>query len=216
MLAQSVLGNSISLLAPNDVQVETIVLDVLKIKPKSKASELYEIILARSYRSLECKTKIVKHLHTLVRQNKVIATDNVPPTYHIPGIEQSQMIDRKSEQSQTGLLVVIDLGNVHHVLESVEKYSGVTTNLEIKAYADRAYNHYKPHTQDILWHNPESQRETTDVKLISDTAIKLASAKIKYHVIVMSLDKVVNVRTDDQMMGHRCTLAKKWMNLEFI
>lgn len=195
--------------APDQIDIH--IIDLLKRKPKLKASEIYEYILNLSF-SVE-KATVVKHLHALVKQGKLISSDAIPPTYHVPGYEQTQLqsVERKS---QAGLLVVIDLGNVHNILQNVEKYIGITPGLEVKAYADLAYNHYKPHTPDILWHNDSAQRETTDVKLIADTVIKLKDAKYKYHVIIMSLDKVVcALESVVKSMGHQCTVAKSWDEL---
>lgn len=166
------------------------------------------------------RSEVNRWLYLQAQQGVTKQIPGTPPTWFLARSPEQKSEVKLLQASKT--IVVLDLGNIHDALKPLESYLDTRKDLEIMAYADKAYNGYgvspPANAKVYFWHNPGMMRESTDVKLISDVAIRLHNSG-SCHVIVATLDKVVAalkpiIEENSEKTGHKCTVVGRWEELK--
>jgi hypothetical protein len=119
------------------------------------------------------------------------------------------------------IIVAVDLGNVHDCLEPLTKILPHIPELQVYAFADKAYNYIGAKGKEItaprltFWQNTSDVRESTDVKMIRIVFSRLDTIKSPCEIYLCSVDKLF-VGVADVINGegvHKAVICRSWNDL---
>jgi len=113
------------------MNLEEAILSILSLQDKPRpAKEIYANLVLEGVSHTFTRTDINRILYKLSEEGKVSSTTDLPALWSLPS---------ESKESVSKPVVMIDLGNVHDILQKIEPYSKKGL-VNVYAFCDLAYN----------------------------------------------------------------------------
>ena len=153
--------------------IENMLKDLIIDALKSNSQCLTASELKQSIETDASKSEINRQLYMLKSQQILYSTDSVPPKWHIISHGKDPSENKKSNEIEPLLHVIVDLGNCHDCLQNLISYAEKDL-ITVAAYADMAYSGFGvvPPLQNIknleVFQSQTSDKNSADVQLIWD------------------------------------------------
>ena len=168
-------------------------------------------------RSLGTQKKVINRiLYKLEREERAQKDDSIPPAWTTLGGQP------RPQTTQPNIpLILVDLGNVHDVLQKLERLAR-QGDVKVWAFADLAFNGFgvnpAPHPSITVEQAKRPHRNAADIRLIWRVAQLVLTSTTPQTFYVVTKDQ--GFRTLEDMAGaagHKLSFAKDWEQLwEFI
>jgi hypothetical protein len=163
------------------------------------------------------RTMVNASLYSLLSTGNVTRDAGVPPVWSKTAVEAN--IQEVVCASDLKTLVIVDLGNIHDCLQHLIPYCKAG-KLQVKAYADMAYNGYgvTPPLVEVsglsIHRASTDDKNSADVELIWDLAVLLETSTPLAVIVVTKDQGYRRIQELAQRSGrHSLTLVTSWVEL---
>ena len=158
-------------------------------------------------------------LYQLLKTNEVSRDTGSPPVWTIFSQPSSATLPTHAAADEPKRLVVVDLGNTHDCLQELLPYAKAGA-LEVRAYADLAYNGFGVNPPlgvlpgVTVQQANTAEKNAADVDMIWDLAVMLGPRTPRYFVAVATKDQGFRrLKALAEAAGHRLEFATGWSEL---
>lgn len=170
-------------------------------------------------RKLHCtKKEVNRELYKLETEGIVYRGISLPPLWRL-SMDREEEEKEKQDTSNKKVIVIVDLGNIHNVLQELEPYIKSNCIQEVWAYADKQFNGYGVNPKPSLprctvWQASQPRSNAADNKIVWDVALACQTSNPIHFIVVTKDQGFSNIKELAEKDGvHTLEFANSWEEL---